>query len=82
MAEELSKRDLDKIFIASGITWMQQAFKDHPGPILNLINDMQIKFHDVIESYEGEIECLKHALPADNDTQIASLLAPVDTVEE
>lgn len=82
MAEELSQREVDKIYVATNIKWMQDAFKNHPGDLHNMLVTLHATFFRMVESYEAEIECLKHALPADNNTQINSLPAPVDSVEE
>lgn len=82
MAEEISQREIDKLYMASSIQWMQQAFAGHPGEVQDMINGMHRAFTRMVESYEEELECLKHALPADSDTQTTSLPAPVDSVAE
>ena len=82
MAEEISQREVDKLYIATGIQWMQQAFANNPGQVQDMINGMHRAFTRMVESYEEELECLKHALPADKSTQINSLPAPVDSAVE
>lgn len=82
MAEELSQREADKIYVATNIKWMQDAFKNHPGDLHNMLVTLHATFFRMVESYEDEIECLKHALPVDSTTQTALLPAPVDSVAE
>ena len=82
MAEELGQREADKIYVATNIKWMQDAFRNYPGDLSKMIDTLHATFIRLVESYEDEIECLKHALPVDNTTQTVSLLAPVDSVAE
>lgn len=82
MAEKLSQREIDKLYIATGIQWMQQAFANNPGQVQDMINDMQRAFTRLVQSYEEEIEWLKHALPADSPILTSSLPAPVDSAVE
>ena len=82
MAEEITQREVDKTYIATGIQCMQQAFANNPGQVQDMINGMHRAFTRMVESYEEELECLKHALPADKSIQINSLPAPVDSVAE
>ena len=77
-----TQRELDLALIVATFQWMNEAFAQHPGAIRDNLLKATEAFASLVQSYEEEIECLKHALPADKHTQMSSLPAHVDSAEE
>ena len=78
----MASREEDIAFMVTAIEWMNQAFKGQHGDVARMVRALPECFSNILQSYEDEIECLKHALPADNDTQTNILPVPVDSVED
>ncbi len=77
----MASREDDIIFMTTAIQWMNQAFKGQHGEVARMVRALPEHFSNILQSYEDEIECLKRALPVDNDTQTNTLPAPVDSAE-
>lgn len=77
----MASREEDIAFMVTAIEWMNQAFKNQHGDVARMIRALPEHFSNILQSYEDEIECLKRALPVDNDTPTNTLPAPVDSVE-
>lgn len=78
---DVTQRESDIIYMTTALSWMEQAFKDHSGDVAKMVNSLGATFARILQSYESEIECLKHALPADKPIQTNSTHVPVDSVE-
>lgn len=78
---KLTQREMDLVACASFIKWMNDAFNTSSTnkKLRGDVRKFSAAYQRVVASYEEEIECLKSALNAANDTQTTSTPVPVDS---
>ena len=78
----IEQRQKDIAYVTASFNWMLLAFKETPGQLQDMIKETAEAFARIVQSYEGDIECLKRVQPVDKPTQMNSIHAPVDSVED